>query len=248
MNYYIITGASRGIGFHLANQLGGENATLFLLARSEMREQAHQLREKGTTVHTFHADLSRPEGLTPLIQDIFRKINPNDTEDVVLINNAGMLSPMGPIGKHDPDTFLANLQVNFSSAVMMCHLFIQQVQDWSCRKRILNVSSGAANRPYPGWSHYCSTKAGLNMFTSCIHEEQKKMKNAVEAAAYNPGRTDTQMQDEIRKQDAQDFPFVQSFVDAKKDGALNSPKDVAEHMIKMLKAEAYPSGEIIPFR
>lgn len=247
MRHYIITGASRGIGNEMAKKLATDGNCLHLIARSNMDELVTELTSKGALVKTYEADLSRPEVLAELNGYLFKEINEDTADHIVLVNNAGMLEPMGMIGTKNSAKFLANLQVNFTSAVMMCQLFMEQVQDWDCEKRIMNISSGAANRPYPGWSHYCSTKAGLNMFTSCITEEQKAAKKPVKAAAYNPGRTDTKMQEEIREQNSDDFPFAQSFVDAWKDGVLNDPVKVAEHIVNTINAKRYPTGEIVKF-
>lgn len=248
MTYYIITGASRGIGEHLARTLASNHATMFLLARSSMDNLVSDVTAKGAKARAISVDLSNPESLSTVIADIFADISETDAERIVLINNAGMLSPMGPVGKYHADDFLTNLQVNFTSAVLLCHLFIQKTQDWNVCKRIVNVSSGAAYRPYEGWAHYCSAKAGLLMFTSCIHEEQKNRAHPVFALSYNPGRTDTQMQAEIRTQKKEDFPFVQNFVEAQQDGALNNPAEVAAHIAQIISSTTFPSGQTISFR
>lgn len=248
MNTYIITGASRGIGKEMALQLARNGNQLILIARSTMDDLAKQIQEKGGKAKIVQADLSKPQSLEDLADQVFNIDNIDASKKIVLINNAGMIAPMGMIGKYDASSYLANLQVNFTSAVMLCHLFIQKVQKWDCNKIIMNISSGAANKPYPGWGHYCSTKAGLNMFTSCIHEEQRAAAKPVLAAAYNPGRTDTKMQEEIREQNSEDFPKAQSFVDAWKQGILNDPEKVAAHIVETIEKQDYPSGKVVSYR
>ncbi len=243
MRHVIITGASRGIGKEMAIALASNEVTLHLTARSELDELKKELENKGANVRTYSFDLSETDRITELTKDIFGNIDFKDASGVALINNAGMLHPMGPIGKHSTSDYRKNLEVNFVAPVLLCQEFIQKTKDFSGMLRIVNVSSGAARKAYYGWSHYCATKAGLDRITEAVHLEHG---DRIGCMGLNPGRTDTQMQTEIREQDEDDFQLKQSFVDAYESGQLNDPKMVAQKSVTVLFSERFSAGKTVP--
>jgi benzil reductase ((S)-benzoin forming) len=247
MNHIIITGPTKGIGYHLAKVLARRGTTLHLVARSDMDDLKVDLAQDGGEVFAYRADLTQTENTGLLMDRIFGRIKPESTQKVVLISNAGTLSPMGPLGKYDITDYRANLELNFVAPALLSHAFVQHLNAFKCDKRLIYISSGAANHPYPGWSHYCSTKAGTDMLMKCIAVEQEDMESPVRAMAYNPGRTETDMQAEIRKQAYEDFPAVESFIRAKEKGNLNPPADVAKHIAGFVFTDRFPVGEIIKF-
>jgi len=242
MRHFIITGASRGIGEALAQEVGLGETTLHLVSRSSMKELMSQISRKGPKVFTYSFDLSRTDGITILTEEIFSNIDLNEANYVALVNNAGMLEPIGPIGKHDTEDYRKNLEVNFVAPTLLCHEFIKRTADFEGDIRILNISSGAAKKAYYGWSHYCSTKAGLDMITQAVNVEHGKR---IGVFGFNPGRTDTKMQDEIREQSPEDFEHVQSFIEAKEQGNLNSPEKVAKLMRIVLEEDRFESGTTV---
>ncbi len=245
MRHYIITGASRGIGEALARDLAEHDVTLHLTARGDLSELMQQLSKRGAHVFTYSFDLTRTDAITVLTEEIFSNISQGDAGSIALVNNAGMLEPIGPMGKHDTETYRKNLEVNFVAPGLLCHEFIKRTSDFDGELTILNVSSGASRNPYYGWSHYCSTKAGLDMITACIQTEQE---GRIRVFGFNPGRTDTRMQDEIREQSPEDFKHVQSFIDAFEQGALNSTKEVAAMMKIVLNEDRFESGQTVSTR
>jgi len=246
MRHYIITGASRGIGKEVALLAAQPNVTLHLIARSNQEDLKEQLKSKGAEVFVYSFDLSDTEQIEGLVSEIIPKnIDFKSAKAIYLINNAGMLEPMGPIGKYAISEYRKNLELNFVAPSLLCHEFIKYTNSFKGIKRILNVSSGAALNPYHGWSHYCSTKAGLDMMTRCIALEHAP---EIGCAGYNPGRTDTAMQEIIRNSSEDDFMYAQSFVDAYEQGKLNPPEKVAQHMLDVLHAAEYPNGENIRYK
>ncbi len=245
MKHYIITGASRGFGRYLAEALAGDNTTFHLVARSNMREVQEAIEKKGGKVYVHHADLSDTHKLAGLNHDIFKKIDWQQAEYIALVNNAGMLEPVGPVGKYDPETYRKSLEVNFTAPLLLTHLFVHEVQEWACRKQVVMISSGAATKAYYGWSNYCSTKAGLNRFTETLALEQKGFMHPVEAFAFNPGRIDTQMQNVIREQSADDFPLVDDFIRSKEKGHLGDPAKIATKLVRLMNNGNVPTGKMI---
>lgn len=245
MKHVIITGASRGFGESIAKKSAENGTTLHLVARSDMSGLKGELQQNGATVITYSADLSKTEACESWFSKVVRNIDQNSAEAIVLYNNAGMLYPMGPIGKHNTSDYHTNLEVNFVAALLIGHLFVQHFGDAPCTKRIVNISSGAAKNPYHGWSHYCSTKAGLDMFTRCLSLEQQDAAHPVEVFSFSPGPLDTEMQDEIRDTSKEDFANVDKFISLKNSGNLGDPDEVAGVLHELVWKKDFPDGQIL---
>ncbi|MDG5767675.1 SDR family NAD(P)-dependent oxidoreductase [Balneolales bacterium ANBcel1] len=245
---YIITGASRGFGRDLALELAGRDVTLHLVARSEMKDLAKEVEEAGAEAHIWQQDLADIVELRTLMENISRHIRRETVAELMLINNAGMLEPVGPAGKYDFRTYHTNLEINFVSPMALTHAFLELFQDWDMRKRVVMISSGASQKPYFGWSHYCSTKAGVDMFVKVVGIEQEQQKLPVEIIAFNPGRISTDMQALIRETSDEDFPMVQDFVKAWEEGRIGDSRDVAARLVRLITSDYIPSGKVLSHR
>ena len=245
---YIITGASRGFGLDMARELTGEGVTFHLVSRSDMNDVASELQDTGAKVHCWQQDLSRIGDIRDLMGQIAEYISPSDDGQLTLINNAGMLDPMGPAGKYDITVYQTNLEVNFVAPLMLTHAFIELFQDLTISKRVIMISSGAANKPYFGWSHYCSTKAGVDMFVKVIGIEQEQQSYPIEIVAFNPGRISTDMQAVIRETPEEDFPMVNDFVKAWKEGLIGDSREIAGRLVRLIQSDYIPSGKVLSHR
>ena len=72
------------------------------------------------------------------------------------------------------------------------------LESYAGKKKILNISSGAAVNPYESWSLYCTSKAGVDMMTKVLSKEQKRLKKGVKIVSIYPGIVDTDMQEKAR--------------------------------------------------
>ncbi|MFD0696087.1 (S)-benzoin forming benzil reductase [Paenibacillus sp. GCM10027628] len=248
MHIYIITGGSKGLGAAIVSQLLQQAAAIHCIARSaneRLRQEA--LRSEGSL--TFHAhDLAQTDGLDSLLARILGLAGLDEADSVTLINNAGMLEPMTSIGRAAPDDLQRSMQVNLVAPMLLTNSFIRQTQALPVLKRIVNISSGAGRKPYPGWGAYCTTKAGLDMLTRCIAAEQEGQDHPVEIYSIAPGVVDTAMQQEIRAASETDFPQVGRFIRLKEQGDLQTPEATAEQLIRLLDAGAFAQGEIADLR
>ncbi|MEX2632886.1 MAG: (S)-benzoin forming benzil reductase [Balneolales bacterium] len=245
MKHIIITGASKGFGLSLVRKMIGTGQCYHLIARSDMDELTNEINQQGETVFKYKFDLTETDKIEGLMKTITSRIDPERTNFIALINNAGMLEPIGPMGKYDAETYHKNLQVNFTAPAMLSHCFIQNFQMLKAKKRIIMISSGAAHNPYYGWSHYCSTKAGVDMLTKCIALEQSKAEHPVHCISFNPGRMETDMQKEIRSVSEEDFKLVGEFIRAKNQGELGNPDVIAGMLADQLFADKFPNGRIL---
>ena len=219
---YIITGASRGLGRALADLCMKRNASLILIARSFENQQqygGHQL---------ITADLASAEGLKRVMEEISGSLG--NKGDVFLINNAGMADPIKKAGSLPLMDTERAVHLNLLAPVMLTDAFIRHTEGRSGRRVIVNVTTGAINRIYEGWSIYSSTKAGLEVFTKTCAAEQMQNRNPAEIISFSPGIMDTAMQKGIRSASTDDFRQAGRFKDYKEKGHLRSPS-LAAHML-----------------
>jgi benzil reductase ((S)-benzoin forming) len=245
MKHVIITGASRGFGASIAINISKKDVVLHLVARSDMSELAANIQDEASDVYTYEFDLSKTDMISQLHKKIFNNITLNDAESIVLINNAGLLKPIGPVGKYPVDEYRTNVEVNYVAPVLLTQLFVNETENFKGDKKVIMISSGAANKAYYGWSHYCSTKAGLNRYMEVLSLEQKDLEFPVRTMAFNPGMMETNMQKEIRSQTKEDFLFVEKFLNAKEHGLVGDPDVVSMKMINLLWTDRFPDGEVI---
>lgn len=129
--------------------------------------------------------------------------------------------------------------------MILTSTFMKHTKDWKVDKRVINISSGAGKNPYFGWGAYCTTKAGVNMFTQCVATEEVEKEYPVKIVAFAPGVVDTNMQSQIRETNKEDFINLDRFIALKEEGKLLSPEYVAKAIRNLLETEDFPQGEII---
>lgn len=245
MNYIIITGASRGLGEAISQGLLKSGNHLILISRKINRELTDMGEKENVPVDYLEYDLSDTSHLDSLMGQIFDKIDAKAAESIHLINNAAVLNPMRPIEKCEPDEILTHLNVNLLSPVILTSLFIKYTKTFKVEKRIVNISSGAGKKPYSGWSLYCSSKAGIDLFTRCVGVEQDTQDYPVKIISFAPGIVDTNMQKQIRSSDEDDFPLVEKFIKYKEEEKLLTPDFVAKRVIALLSSSDFNQGGVV---
>ena len=189
----VLTGASRGIGAAAAEALAAEGAALMLLARSAegITALATRLRRDGAQVEAMTCDVAELGQVVAAVaraQEAFGRIDG-------LINNAGVIEPIGPLASADPRAWAYAADVNFKGVFhgMRAVLPAMRAQGSGV---IVNLGSGAAHNPLEGWSHYCAAKAATHMLTRCAHLENRG--RGVRVYSLSPGTVATDMQRAIR--------------------------------------------------
>lgn len=236
MRLALLTGGSRGLGFELATLLASEGWTLQEFSRSAPHPFSVQV------------DLSRPEAARERVREALASLPLEGLQEVLVVHNAGVLSPIGPAARKDPGEVLANLQANFVSGVLFLTECVRRFQDAGCRKTLLNISSGAALKEYPGWSLYCAGKAGLEHFVRTVASEQRNEPFPFRTANVDPGVMDTAMQETIRSTTPEDFPAVGRFLQLQRDGQLASPTEVARAVLRIASLPELTSGSRLHVR
>lgn len=221
---YFITGASRGLGEALARLALAEGAHVVGLARSAAAIKDPSYRQETMDL----ADLSQLEHARTLFAELAR----GSFREIHLVNNAGMIEPVGSTGGLNAGLIVPNYTVNLLAPVILTNLFLQAFGAHPAVKIITNVTSGVARQPKATWAVYSSAKAGLNAFSRALADEHAG-DTRVKVVCFEPGIIDTEMQAEIRSIPKERFPDLDRFVDFKKTGALATPEKVARALMKI---------------
>ena len=88
---------------------------------------------------------------------------------------------------------------------------------------------------YPGWASYGASKAAVDQWVRNVAAEQEE-RGGVHVMAITPGTVDTGMQARLRETSEDQFPKRQKFVDAKEEGKLTDPEEVAQRLWDLLHA------------
>jgi benzil reductase ((S)-benzoin forming) len=236
----IITGGSKGLGLGLAKEYHKNGYRVISIARSKI--------EKLYTVEQYQCDLSNLKEAEATITEIFTHLDKVTTTHLTLINNAGDLGTVNTLENIDPTSISYTIQVNLIAPLALNSLFIKLSKGWSCKKKIINISSGAAVNPYESWTMYCASKAGLDMMTKVVSKEQKEIKNGVKIISLYPGIIDTDMQALARNTPKENFKSVQRFIDFYEDGELSTPKQVAQKIYHLDNTGELKNGRILDIR
>jgi benzil reductase ((S)-benzoin forming) len=249
MHYFIVTGASKGLGEGLAIELLREDHHLLCIARSESESLKRLAAAKNCPLDFFPFDLSVVHDIPGLCRSIFEKINTLEAEGIYLVNNAGLIEPVGRVESCQAGEVEQHMRVNLLAPMVLTAEFIKYTKNLPVRKRVLNISSGAASSPYSGWSSYCTGKAGMDMFTRCVGTEQEGQQFPVECMGVAPGIIDTGMQATIRATTDEQFVHRKKFVEYKEKGQLIPPSLAGKKLAQLLKSDdAFRSGEITDIR
>jgi benzil reductase ((S)-benzoin forming) len=230
VNYYYITGTSRGIGKSFAEHLL-ENPLNRVIGMSRQRTIEHP------NYDHFFLDLTDANA----VADFKFELHAN-AKKIYLINNAGALGFIKPIGKLDASTIIKSYTLNLVAPCILTNSFMGCYDSVDAEKVILNISSGAGKNPIDGWAVYCASKSGIDMFSRVVDAEQKiRATNAQENIhkgfkifSIAPGVVNTTMQEEIRGAASEDFSRLQDFIAYKQEDKLAEPEFVSRKYIKVL--------------
>ena len=248
MKYFVITGASKGLGEGIATELIHENHHLICVSRTESARLKLLARAKGCGYTYTSFDLGYAHEVPQLLSTIFEHIPLDNVQGIYLINNAGIVQPVDRVELCSPDQVEHHMNINLLAPMLLCSGFIKHTNDWPVQKRILNISSGAAKNPYWGWSSYCTSKAGIDMLSKCVALEQMANEYPVEIMAVAPGIIDTAMQEVIRNTTETQFPLRSRFVELKEAGNLTDPQIAGKKLAALLLSDRFQSGEIVDLR
>jgi NAD(P)-dependent dehydrogenase (short-subunit alcohol dehydrogenase family) len=185
----VITGATSGFGLAMAERFGKAGAQLILVARnSEQLEKTVALVIKaGGQAVAVAGDVTVPGTFDKVLAVALERFGRID----VLINNAGGGVKIAPIEAMDDASVQQILDLNLTSVIAACRTIVPQMKKQQSGL-IINLTSACAKFAWPQWSVYSAAKAGLSMFSRCLHAELRPFNIGVSVIV--PGGSNTGFQ------------------------------------------------------
>lgn len=184
----LITGASRGIGKHLAQHLAAGGARVALTARDgeNLRTTCREIEKTGGTARGYVADAADGSRAAEVVAEVTSDLGPVDT----LINNAGIGGDSFAFQDSDLDALHRIIEVNVFGPMAYTHAVLA---DMVSRKSgtIINVGSYTGVRALPPAVGYATSKAALVRFTDSVAEGVRE--HGVNLFTVSPGMVDTDM-------------------------------------------------------
>ena len=151
MKKAIVTGHTRGLGAAVAAELQARGIAVLGLARGRSAQAG---------IEQIDLDLADAAALQAWLAGDALRAYLADARDAFLVNNAGVVTPVGPLAAQDPADVLRAVTLNVAAPLALAAAFVRAAPQ--AARRVLHVSSGAARNAYPGWAVYCATKAALD--------------------------------------------------------------------------------------
>jgi len=233
----VVTGTSEGIGLAVAEALLERGWEVAGVARREAPLRHADYRHARIDL----GDTAALEGR--LAEYLGEELRRPGRSRLGLVNNAAALEPAGPLPRLGATALARAFAVNVVAPACLLGLFLRCAPRTPLR--VVNVSSGAAARPYAGWAAYCSSKAALRMVGQVAAAEADELAAGSAAdlsvVSYEPGVVDTAMQASVRSLGREAFPKVERFLDLHARGLLHPPGQPAGEIARLLERDDLPS-------
>ncbi len=184
----LVVGGSRGIGAAAAEALAASGIAVAVSARSAEAcgPVVARIATAGGMAEGYGCDASRHEEVQALVDAVVTRFGRLD----IIVNNAGTMDPIGLVEDCDPQRWADAVILNLAGAFNGARAALPHLKA-SGQGTIVNLSTGAAFHPLPGWSAYCASKAGLAMFTKTLGVELSG--TGIRIYGFQPGMVNTEM-------------------------------------------------------
>jgi len=188
----IVTGGGRGIGKEIAEGLARAGAAVAITGRSapHLDDTVDGIRKAGGRAVAIPADVSKDEDVKRIFESAERELG----EISILVNNAAIEGPLGPLWLNDPVAWRRCLDTNVWGPIIMS----QAVLPGMVERRfghIINVASGGGLFPVPYDTGYSTTKAALIRLSEVMAIEAQEF--GVFVFSIHPGVVHTGMSDTV---------------------------------------------------
>jgi NAD(P)-dependent dehydrogenase (short-subunit alcohol dehydrogenase family) len=244
---YILTGASRGMGLAVAEQLLQAGNSLLCISRHANPDLAATAQKAGVPLTQWTHDLADGVGASERLQAWLQTLNPGDLASISLINNAGTIPPILPLSQSRPADLAQALRVGLEAPMALCAAFLGATASWTLPRKVLNISSGLGRYPMASQAGYCAAKAGMDHFTRCMALDEALQPNGAKVCSLAPGVIDTDMQVQLRGAAGEAFPDQSKFLQLKAQGQLSSPAQAATQVLGYLARPDFgdkPVGDV----
>lgn len=191
----IITGASSGLGEATARRLADRGAKLVLAARREdrLKDLTEDLKSRGAEAIwqvTDVTDRNQVESLAAAAKEAFGRID-------VLVNNAGLM-PLAPLDALKVDEWEQMVDVNIKGVMYGIAAVLPTMREQHSG-HILNLSSVAGHKVFPGAAVYCATKYAVKALSEGVRMEGG---DEIRSTNISPGAVATELTSTITDPDA----------------------------------------------
>jgi len=240
----ILTGASRGLGAAMAEQLLKPGHLLLTISR----HTANLWVVRDSDLEQWSVDLSDAAPAAERLQQWLVQEGERQPSSVTLINNAASLSPPGPLQADSSANLAMALRVGLEAPLLLSAAFLRATAGWAVPRRLLFISSGLGRRGMAGCATYCALKAGLDNLARALALEQADQGNGAKVVSLAPGVFDTDMQAALRGADPGVFPEAANFLAMKNNGQLATPNDAAARVLAYLARPDFGSNAVADVR
>jgi benzil reductase ((S)-benzoin forming) len=236
---FIVTGASRGLGRAIAEQLLQPGYIVLGVSR--------QAPPAPPGLEQWRCDLADPLPVAARLRAWLEALDGTRFAGAALINNAALLVEPRPLRDADVASLSASVRIGLEAPLLLTAAFLDATRGWACDKRVLHISSGLGRRAMASQGPYCAVKAGLDHLARAQALEEAQQPNGAKVCSLAPGVIDTDMQVRLRGADPKGFPDHDVFVQMKADGRLDNPAVAAGKVIAYLNRAdfgASPVGDV----
>lgn len=232
----VVTGTSSGIGAAVAGQLLQKGWQVIGIARRVSVLKDTNFRQLSLDLSDVHASPVAIE------REVGAVLDGQPWTRIALVNNAAMAGDLGPLEQLGAPDLLGAYALNVVLPTWLMGFVIRHARP-EAAIRIVNVSTGAAVHPFPGLGAYGASKAALRMAGMILGQELESPRrdgrtvDDIAVISYEPGVVDTEMQTSARTKSPNDFPWVGTFVEFKRQGMLVRASVPAAEIVELLESE-----------
>lgn len=244
---YIVTGASRGMGLAMAEQLLSVDHFVLCISRNTNEELTSRAAKLGGAIEQWRLDLEHSVEAAAMLAQWLGSRKSGSFASATLINNAGVIPRIASLSASDPIDLSRALRVGLETPMLLTAAFLHVTEPWGIPHKVLNISSGLGRRAMASQAGYCAAKAGMDHFTRCLALDEALKPHGAQVCSLAPGVIDTDMQLQLRSSDASTFPDQKSFVDLKVNGQLTSACHAARQVLAYLARPDFgrnPIGDV----
>jgi len=198
----LITGATGGLGLHIARAVAEQECNLFLTSTSdtklrELKQELESMGKRNIRIYFKAGDLTKIQDIETVIQDAIERYRSID----ILINCAGVF-PLSLLQDSSIEDFDRCFSINVRAPFLLSKAFSGDMvtNNWG---RIVNIGSSSAYNGFKETSIYCASKHALLGLSRSLHNELKE--NNVRTYCISPGSIKTPMGKKVKGQDYDTF-------------------------------------------
>lgn len=244
----LITGASRGLGRAMAEQLLQAGHTVLGISRRQEPQLAELAQKAGAELVQWEQDLSDPVAASARLAAWLKTLDGQRFDSVTLINNAGTVGNPAPLASAVGAELSQALRIGLEAPMLLTAAFLGATREWRGARKVLNISSGLGRNAMGSQAPYCAAKAGMDHFSRAVALEEAAAPNGARIVSLAPGIIDTDMQVQLRGASAENFPDRTRFVSMKEEGRLDSPSAAAAKVLKYLAREDFGRNPVADVR